>query len=553
MDNFKQLIVLSLFVIYSSSVLSVTGFQTSSIPAPNTTYSSPFDSLLDQPSNIGKKSDFQTLLDKPSGKYYRQAQGSFWATSDEFKTLLDKPRSSTFAKPAPTKGLGTITRLIPLSPSAMGAGMKNLAMKGASWQFQLALIGAGFLYEEFTEDEIAADPNIIEGDWKRIYTEETSTIADDGHTVGTLKLIYTDMDDDGIPDPEAYLASRPDFYNGCLAYGEGPGIHYIIESPWITYICDKDPEEIIEEIPMSPIDAEEFFRDIMDDDDLMDAFDSSPEAQQEFEESQPFIDTFTDVFDDLMDGIDINPDGTPDLSTEPSRDANLDDALDTLSVPAFEDNPLTSSDTDFESDPDLYQTTEVQTETFKDGLETTTTTTTTTTTRDKKTDLIVSTQTETERKITTIPDPTEHPDPETAPDPETTTTTTTETENGYKPPQKVEVVNWPAPVAPLPAPADDHWLCEEHPNILACLDVGDPDEPPEPEEYIVPFDFQVHSFTSNESCPAPISFHVDLDNSDHELSYQPLCDGAVMINPIVVAIGIILAFYIVSDSVRAGA
>lgn len=84
------------------------------------------------------------------------------------------------------------------------------------------------------------------------------------------------------------------------------------------------------------------------------------------------------------------------------------------------------------------------------------------------------------------------------------------------------------------APPEKSDLCLEHPEISACQELG-PDDPPEPE---LPHEDRNFSFSPEMSaagsCPAPVPLSI-LGRS-YDLSWQPLCDLASGVRPVVLAL-----------------
>lgn len=109
----------------------------------------------------------------------------------------------------------------------------------------------------------------------------------------------------------------------------------------------------------------------------------------------------------------------------------------------------------------------------------------------------------------------------------TNNTTTTNITNNYDNPASEELPD----------------LCEKNPNALACQEMG---EPPDEDISKSTKDFTVAPISLGlpSGCPAP-RFALDI-----EFSFQPVCDAAPMIRPLVVAAGIFAAFMIVLGAIR---
>jgi hypothetical protein len=100
------------------------------------------------------------------------------------------------------------------------------------------------------------------------------------------------------------------------------------------------------------------------------------------------------------------------------------------------------------------------------------------------------------------------------------------------------------------APPEPPVLCDKYPDSLACLDVGKPDQTPEVPVVEVPFNYQPFFLSSVESCPAPVAASVMGFNIN--MTFQPMCDLAYGVRPIILAVGLFIAAGIVAGSVKNG-
>jgi len=91
-------------------------------------------------------------------------------------------------------------------------------------------------------------------------------------------------------------------------------------------------------------------------------------------------------------------------------------------------------------------------------------------------------------------------------------------------------------------------LCEMSPDILACQPLGDEltaeQIPVEESSY----SFVSENLTSNASCPTPAN--LSLSSGSISMSYQPLCDLAIAINPVFIIICTLAGLYIVVGAAR---
>lgn len=83
-------------------------------------------------------------------------------------------------------------------------------------------------------------------------------------------------------------------------------------------------------------------------------------------------------------------------------------------------------------------------------------------------------------------------------------------------------------------------FCEEHPEILACQKLGDPEEPVELKNRIVPLTLKpAAGFSRGGGCPADRTLNVF--GSTMTLSWRPICDLAEGVRPVIIAIAAISA------------
>jgi hypothetical protein len=89
--------------------------------------------------------------------------------------------------------------------------------------------------------------------------------------------------------------------------------------------------------------------------------------------------------------------------------------------------------------------------------------------------------------------------------------------------------------------------CLENPNRMGCLDAGDPSDE-QLQTQNVPFSLTPVTVGDAGSCPATKTFtHA---GSTYSFSYAPICNGATLIKPVVLAIAWLLAAYIVLGTLR---
>jgi len=132
--------------------------------------------------------------------------------------------------------------------------------------------------------------------------------------------------------------------------------------------------------------------------------------------------------------------------------------------------------------------------------------------------------------------------------PDTTTSETVDEATGDNGVSTIsDVPPEPEPVATGDAEEQKN-LCELNPAILACQPLGDtPANQQIPEEQPT-FSFAPESLSSNATCPAPAN--MNLSRGSFSFSYQPICDLAIAINPLFIAICSLVALYIVVGAVR---
>lgn len=87
-----------------------------------------------------------------------------------------------------------------------------------------------------------------------------------------------------------------------------------------------------------------------------------------------------------------------------------------------------------------------------------------------------------------------------------------------------------------PEPPPD--VCEQNPDASGCAPLGDPqdDQQVETEQRNIGM---LDYATVNGTCPQPLTFSVA--GYSHEISYQFICDGAVALRPLVIALGMLSA------------
>lgn len=92
-------------------------------------------------------------------------------------------------------------------------------------------------------------------------------------------------------------------------------------------------------------------------------------------------------------------------------------------------------------------------------------------------------------------------------------------------------------------------LCEAYPDIIACAKFGEAEPAPALPESTVSLDFDPVTMTGEDgSCPAPIE--LPMFGGTYALSWQPICDFATGVRPVILVLGWIAAGGIVFGSVR---
>jgi len=140
-------------------------------------------------------------------------------------------------------------------------------------------------------------------------------------------------------------------------------------------------------------------------------------------------------------------------------------------------------------------------------------------------------------------------DNDTLPDgsPDLTTSPTTDYSTGDTGTESISDVP-PEPLVSSATAEEQPDLCELNPGILACQQMGNelstetiPVETPS-------YSFVAENLTSNASCPAPAN--LGLSSGSISMSYQPLCDLAIAINPVFIIICTLAGLYIVVGAAR---
>ncbi len=520
MDNAIKLILLVL-VFYSSQTFAI------------------FERIV-----MDDSGDVVTTTKTASGRYV-QSYATAPITSNQYKTLKGFPTTATFNAPVPVSGTAKVSRGLALSKPVLGTVVGGLAKlltpTPAGAAIQLGLLAAGYLITEYALD----DPDIIEGEYKVLKPEQQINI-----TYGNEELFAFCGN-----DPSA-CASIVQTNNADASLPHD----YFICSGNAVAVCRSIPVEVEQTVHVVPT-STEIYDDYLDEmtDQEFEEFIAQPSVEDAINETQPAQDLVNDLNNDLQSATDIYSSGNPNTSTDPTT-TNVDDTnLDGITVPEYDDVPI--SQTEIQSTPEYNTIIDTVTSTTVDTVNYTETKTivTTTTVVNSETGEVESSSTTTRRNVYPRPDlnPNNNPDPNSpTPDPNspnpdpnaspTTTTTTTPNSGNPNAPQKVEVVNQPAPAK----------SCDDYPNALGCLDVGNElPETPEVETYEVPFEVEQFALANNAECPAPVTFTLSpfLGGKTYELTYQPVCDFATAISVIIIGIGLLLSFYIVSGSVKQGA
>lgn len=100
------------------------------------------------------------------------------------------------------------------------------------------------------------------------------------------------------------------------------------------------------------------------------------------------------------------------------------------------------------------------------------------------------------------------------------------------------------------APLDPDKLdpCKLHPDILACQKYGEIKEPPKMGEQLIQMDIRPYGGASAGSCPAPRQ--VSFFGRPLSISYQPICDFATMIRPLIIGLAYLSAALIFVGAAR---
>ncbi len=477
-------------------------------------------------------------------------------TSNQFKTLKGFPTTATFNAPVPVSATAKVSRGLALSKPILGgvAGglAKLLTPTPAGLAVQVGLLAAGYLLTEYLPE----DDDYIEGEYKILKENVTTSQAiDTSRPIGRSSCNYSVSfsacsslaSQNNAVETNGRLWFVCDYARNQVTTDSGANYYlcngYLISTDVITYE------------PATSNDVHDAYIDQMTDQEFED-FIAQPSVEDAINETQPAKDLVNDLNNDLQSATDTYSSGNPNTTTSPAT-LNTDDTnLDGLTVPEYDNVPI--NQTEIQSTPEYNTIIDTVTSTSVDTVNYTETKTQviTTTVVNSETGEVESTKTTTRRFIYPRPDlnPNNNPDPNAPPpdpnspnpDPNaspTTTTTTTPNSGNPNAPQKVEVINQPAPAK----------SCDDYPNALGCLDVGNElPETPEVETYEVPFQVEQFSLASNAQCPAPITFTLSsfLGGRTYSLSYQPICDFASAISFIVIAIGLLLSFFIVSGAVR---
>ena len=528
MDNAIKLILL-LLVFYSSQTFAI------------------FERIV-----MDDGGDVITTTKTASGRYV-QSYATAPITSNQYKTLKGFPTTATFHAPVPVSATAKVSRGLALTKPVLGTVVGGLAKlltpTPAGAAIQLGLLAAGYLLTEYALD----DPNIIEGEYKVIEKphEVTSLTYDQSAVEYWSCNSHRESDCKAIANT-ANSQNQGYFYEAYLRTDVG------LPNYWGVRRYPQTSVTTIEYEPATTDEVHDGYIDEMTDQEFED-FIAQPSVEDAINETQPAQDLVNDLNNDLQSATDTYSSGNPNTSTDPTT-TNVDDTnLDGITVLEYDDVPI--SQTEIQSTPEYNTIIDTVTSTTVDTVNYTETKTivTTTTVVNSETGEVESSSTTTRRNVYPRPDlnPNNNPDPNApTPDPNspnpdpnaspTTTTTTTPNSGNPNAPQKVEVVNQPAPAK----------SCDDYPNVLGCLNVGNElPETPEVETYEVPFEVEQFALANNAECPAPVTFTLSsfLGGKTYELTYQPVCDFASGISVIIIGIGLLLSFYIVSGSVKQGA
>ncbi len=476
-------------------------------------------------------------------------------TAAQYKTINNFPQKAVFNAPVPYSAPATVSRGLSIPKATLGGAAKRIALGGARFgaygiAFQAAVVVGEYAFEHFTEEERLADPTILDGDYKDIsktvqdYQGEVmpgdqlaSSNSGDQEYLDHWLPIFLSTCNNGLPNAS---------YSSCYLSGTDIYQRSVNNPPHLSETKEPMSPELVYDTVIDNMSDQEF-EDFINNENVKPQIVSSPEFQT--------VDT--DAENDFNNLIDTFPNGFPDTSTLPTTIDSNDSNFDSLTVPEYDNVPIT--DTTIATTPEYNTIIDTQTSTAIDTVNFTETKTivTTTTTVDSGTGEVVDTSTKTETRVyprpdlnplnNPNPDPTS-PNPDPSPDPTTSTTTTTNTGNPTGSPTQVEVTNFPQPSNILPKSQ-----CEKTPNALGCLDVGDNlPKPPDIPEYEVPFEVTPFALTTNAQCPVPVSFTLSefLGGNTYGITYQPICDFATMLKPLIIAIGFLISFFIISGTVR---
>jgi hypothetical protein len=464
-------------------------------------------------------------------------------TSNQYKTLKGFPTTATFNAPVPVSATAKVSRGLALTKPVLGGVATGLAKllspTPAGLAIQVGILAAGYLLSEYALD----DPDIIEGEYKILKPVTEETLGPSYYVAQpSLADAQSEINTHNQSQTWTQCFTQPSSASGYIqihCYREGE----IIQSTGYVQATDLDVhDDYIDQMTDSEFDD----------------FIAQPAVEDAINETQPAQDLVNDLNNDLQAATDKYSSGNPNESTTPST-TNADDTnLDGISVPEYDDVPISTSE--IESTPEFNTIIDTVTSRSFDLVNYTETKTevTTTTVVNSETGEVESTKTTTRRYLYPRPDlnpnatptPDPNPDPGSSPNPDpnpSPTTVTTESPDSGNPnaPQKVEVINQPGPAK----------SCDDYPNALGCLNVGNEfPETPEVETYEVPFEVEQFALANNAECPPPVTFTLSpfLGGKTYELTYQPVCDFASAISFIIIAIGLLLSFYIVSGSVRQG-
>lgn len=125
----------------------------------------------------------------------------------------------------------------------------------------------------------------------------------------------------------------------------------------------------------------------------------------------------------------------------------------------------------------------------------------------------------------------------TNPDGSVTTSTGTETTEVTKDPSTSE-------------PETD--FCAAHPEVLACIKLGQPPSPDHLDKSTKPFEMTAATFTDSATCPAPVTFSLSLAGvvGNYSIPYTPACEVMAMLRALVLAIAAFAAAYVLADSFK---